>query len=217
MATAAKIFLLVWLGACVAGTFLYLPPAQGFPDPEMARTIALHLPNAMGAVVAAFMAGAYGWRYLTRGRNPLDDAKSKVAAALAVLFCILVTVTGAVFAKVEWGAYWNWDPKQISMTLLLLVFAAYFVLRAGVEDPEKRASVAAVYILFAAVMTPLLGYVIPKYLPSLHPTNTKFDASYHTVIWSTTAGLLGLLAWMQSVAVRYERVRLGIEAAEEER
>lgn len=216
MANIGKYILGLGMAGALTLTFLWLPPAQGFPSPELARIVALHLPNAMVAIVAAFMAGAYAWRYLARGRHPLDDARSKTAAALAAIFCLLTTVTGAVFAKYQWGAYWNWDPKQICIFILLLIYAAYFVLRAGVEDPDKRGAVAAAYMLFAAVMTPMLGYVAPKYMPSLHPTNTKFDGSYQLAIWGVTAALLGVFAWMQNVAVRCERVRLALDAADVE-
>ncbi|MBC8101893.1 MAG: cytochrome c biogenesis protein CcsA [Cytophagales bacterium] len=211
MATFAKYLLGVWVAACVAGTFLWLREVPTFPDPQLARIVALHLPNAMVVMVASIMAGAFGWRYLTRGRRPLDDARSKTAAVLAVLFCLLTTVTGSVFAKVQWGAYWNWDPKQICIFILLLIYAAYFVLRGGIEDPDRRGTIAAVYVLFAAVMTPLLGYVVPKYLPSLHPANTRFDAQYHLVIWSMTAGLLGLYSWLFNLAVRQERAQLALD------
>jgi len=216
MATVAKYFLSVWIAACVAAAFLWLQPALGFVRPELARVIALHLPNAMVVLVASFMAGAYGWRYLSRGRSLLDDARSKNAAALAALFCLLTTATGSIFAQVQWGSYWNWDPKQICIFILMLIYAAYFVLRAGIDDPDRRASVSAVYVLFAAVMTPLLGYVIPKYMPSLHPKNAHFDARYHTVIWSMTAGMLGLYAWMFNLAVRQDRAALALAEIEAE-
>ena len=208
MAKFAKIFLGLATAATVAMAFLRLPPVATFPNPDLARLVALHLPNAMVAIVASFVAGYFGWRYLARGRNPLDDARSKVAAQLAMLFCLLTTVTGSVFARVQWGAYWNWDPKQICIFLLMLIYAAYFVLRAGTDDPDRRGVIGAVYILFATVMTPMLGYVIPKYMPSLHPTNTHFDASYHTVIWSASACLIGVYVWLQAIAVRYEKVKL---------
>lgn len=217
MANFAKYLLGIWIAAFVAATFLWLPPVQGFMQPELACVIALHLPNAMVVLVASFMAGAYGWKYLVRGRNLLDDARSKNAAALATLFCLLTTATGSVFAKVQWGSYWNWDPKQICIFLLMLIYAAYFVLRSGIEDPDRRASLSAVYVLFAAIMTPLLGYVIPKYMPSLHPKNTHFSWEYHLVIWSLTAGLLGLYSWMFNLTVRHDRVRLALaELAHEE-
>jgi heme exporter protein C len=211
MATFAKYFLGVWIAACVTGAFLWLGDVPNFPDPQLARVVALHLPNAMVVMIASVMAAAYGWRYLVRGRNPLDDSRSKVAAVLTMLFCLLTTVTGSIFAKVQWGAYWNWDPKQICIFVLMLIYAAYFVLRGGIEDPDRRGVISAVYVLFAAVMTPLLGYVIPKYLPSLHPTNTHFDGRYHLVIWSMTAGLIGLYSWLFSLAVRQERAQLALD------
>lgn len=216
MATIAKLFLAVWMSAVLAAAFLWLKPVPTFQNPELAAIVALHLPNAMVAVVAAFVAGWFGFRYLTKGRNVVDDVKSKTATALAALFCVLTTVTGAVFAKVQWGAYWSWDPKQTAIVLLMLIYAAYFVLRAGIHDEEKRASVAAVYILFAAVMTPVLGYIVPKYLPSLHPTNTVFDPQYKVVIYSATAGLLGLYAWMQNLNVRSEMARFAAVRDDEE-
>jgi heme exporter protein C len=216
MANLAKILLGVATAIVVAMAFLYLPEAQGFPSPPLARIVGLHLPNAMASVVAAIAAGYYGWRYLAKGRHPVDDARSKVAAALATLFCGLTTVTGMVFAQVQWGQLWNWDPKEICIFILLLIYAAYFVLRSGIEDIEKRATVASVYILFASVMTPMLGYIVPKYMPSLHPTNTHFDAPYHTVIWSASACFIGLYVWLFNIAVRYERLRLHLEALEEQ-
>jgi heme exporter protein C len=217
MANAAKYLVGIWLALMLAYVFVVLPPAQGFASPELARVVALHLPNAYVAVIAAFTAGFFGLRYLLKGRRHLlDDAKSAVAAALAALFCLLTTVTGSIFAHVQWGSYWNWDPRETSVFLLLLVYLAYFLLRAGIEDPEKRAAVSSVYILFASVMTPLLGYVIPKFLLSLHPTNVKFDAPYRIAIYGTALGLLGVMIWLQNIAVRYQRLRLTIESMEED-
>jgi heme exporter protein C len=201
-----------------AAAFLYLPAAQGFMSPEMARILAFHLPNAMVVIIAAVASGYYAFRYLAKGRSLLDDARSKVAASLATLFCVLTTVTGMVFAQVQWGAAWNWDPKQTCIFILLLIYAAYFVLRSGIEDPEKRAAVAAVYVLFAAVMTPMLGYVVPKYMAplSLHPKQASLSPEYHSVVWSFTAGLIGLYAWLHNIAFRQERLRLALLTAEAE-
>ena len=215
MATVAKYLLGVWLAATVVLAYGWLPAAEGFAVPEAARIVALHLPLAFVAMIAAIVAAVQGVRYL-KTRHLQNDAASKNAAALAALFCLLTTVTGSVFARVQWGGYWNWDPKQTCISILLLIYAAYFVLRAGVDDAEKRASVGAVYIVFAGIMTPMLGYVVPKYLAkfSLHPTNTHFDARYWTVILLATAGFSGLYLWMQNVANRYEAARLALDARE---
>ena len=211
----ANLILFLWLAFGLGYVFTALPAAYGFQNPDLARMVTLHLPNAYVAVVAAFVAGWFGVRYLTQGRQPVDDIKSATAASLAALFCLLTTVTGSLFAQVQWGSFWNWDPRQTSVFVLLLIYAAYFVLRSGIDDPDKRGAVSAVYVVFATVMTPLLGYVIPKYLPSLHPTNTEFDPAYRTAIYiAILPGLLWLFARMYRVAVRLEIVRLRRENLE---
>lgn len=213
-ATLAKLGIGLWMILGLAYVFMGLPPAKGFMDPELARIVALHLPNAYVAMIASWMAGWYGWRYL-QNRDLMDDAKSASGAALALLFCLLTTATGSIFAHIQWGAAWNWDPRETSVFVLLLIYCAYFVLRGSIEDTEKRGAIAAVYCLFTAVMTPLLGYVIPKYLPSLHPTDTKFDPHYRTAIYlGILPPLLALMFWLQGIASRLERVRLTLEEQE---
>jgi len=210
----AKVGIGLWMVAGLAYVFLVLPPAKGFMDPGLARIVALHLPNAYVAMIASWMSAWYGWRYL-KSRQLTDDGRSMTAAALALLFCFLTTATGSVFAYVQWGVAWNWDPRETSVFLLLLIYCAYFVLRGSIEDTEKRASISAVYGIFTAVMTPLLGYFIPKYLMSLHPTDTKFDPHYRAAIYlGILPPLLGLLFWLQGIGSRLERARLTLEELE---
>ena len=68
-----------------------------------------------------------------------------------------------------WGAYWNWDPRQSSYLLLIFLYGAYLFLRAAVEDPEKKARLAAAYALFAIVPMLFLVFVAPRITRSLHP------------------------------------------------
>ena len=86
------------------------------------------------------------------------------------MFCLLATISGAVFAQVVWGVFWNWDPRQTSILVLLLIYAAYFALRSAIDDHERRRRFAAVYNLFAAVTMPFLLFVAPRVAGStLHP------------------------------------------------
>ncbi len=53
---------------------------------------------------------------------------ASVSAELGFLFCIIATVSGSIFAKATWGgSYWNWDPRETSIFVLLLIYGAYFV------------------------------------------------------------------------------------------
>src|SRR5687768_5645406 len=98
MAKVVRYLFGLYVAFVVALGFLWLPPARGFMSEPLARILAFHLPNAVLVLVAAFAAAAYGWRFL-RHRRPLDDARCKTAAALAMLFCLLTTATGMIFAK----------------------------------------------------------------------------------------------------------------------
>lgn len=211
----AKIVLFLWVCVGLTYTFLILKPAFGFQVPELARMVALHLPNAYVAVIAAMMGGWFAFRYLTKGRQPIDDIKSSTAAALAALFCFITTITGSLFAQYQWGTFWNWDPRETSVFLLLLIYGAYFVLRAGLDDPDKRGTISAVYMLFATVMTPMLGYIIPKYMAplSLHPKDAQFDSQYRMAIYfAVLPGLLWLMVRLYQLTVRLESVRSRREA-----
>ena len=78
---------------------------------------------------------------------------------LGLLFGVLATVTGAIWARLEWGAFWNWDPRQGSIVLALLFYAAYLALRAAVEDHETRRRLAAGYAVLGLVVAPFLFFV----------------------------------------------------------
>ena len=82
---------------------------------------------------------------------------------------MLALVTGSLFAKIMWGSYWNWDPRESSFLLLLFLYGAYLFLRAAIDDPSRRGRIAAAYALFAAVLMPFLVFVAPRVTQSLHP------------------------------------------------
>jgi heme exporter protein C len=195
-----------WLALVILGAFLYVREAEGFV-PGAARIIFFHVPQAMLAVVGFLVAMIYAARYL-RGRQAIDDIKSETGAELGLLCCVLATVTGSLFAKVQWGSFWHWDPRETSIVVLLLIYGAYFALRASVEDPERRAQLAATYAIFAFVTVPFLVFVIPRIpaLNSLHPKNIwgpgGMSTDYRIVLYSSFLGFGGVFAWLFQLAVR---------------
>ncbi len=163
------------LGACiviltvmVAGAvFFVVPPAEGLGN--LVRIAFLHIPAAWVSVIAFFMSAWWAAAYLRRG-NIRDDARSFSSARLGFVFTILATVSGAVFSKLTWGAYWNWDPRQTTILVLLLIYGAYLTLRAAMEEYNRRARVSAVYSLFSFLTVPFLVFIVPRLFFSLHPT-----------------------------------------------
>jgi heme exporter protein C len=213
LGTLLKIGLLAGMALVIAGAFLYAPPAAGFRVPELARLLFFHVPNAMAASCASVASAWYAIRYLMT-HDLKFDIKSHAASGLAMLFWLLTTITGAVFAKVQWGAYWNWDPKQSAIFVLLLIYMAYFALRSAVHDPRKAAAISAGYALFAAVTVPFLTYVLPNApgVQSLHPQGVVFsddgmDSRYKLIFWSATLCFLGLTLWIFRLQVSIEEMR----------
>ena len=119
---------------------------------------------------AAFLLSAiYIIIYLWK-RNTISDVAAVAAAEVGMLYCLFATITGSIFAEVVWGTFWNWDPRETSILVLLLIYAAYFALRSSVDDNERRRRLAAVYNIFAAVTMPFLLFVAPRIADStLHP------------------------------------------------
>jgi len=207
-----KWVLLVWLAVVILAAFFYVHPAEGFIG-ESSRIVFFHVPMAWIAVLAFLISCITSVMYLKR-RDPRDDIRAAVSAGLGLLFAVLATTTGAVFAKIMWGAYWNWDPRQTSITILLLIYAAYLALRGAIDDPERRAALSAVYAILAFVTVPFLVFVVPRIYWSLHPDtiiNTRganeFDSRYTQVLMASLVGFTGLYVWLYTIGCRIEAIR----------
>ncbi|HWR37884.1 MAG TPA: cytochrome c biogenesis protein [Patescibacteria group bacterium] len=161
-----KVVLALWMAAVAYGVFFLVPPAEGLG--YLVRIAFFHIPVAWVSVLAFFQSALEAFRYL-RTREPRHDWRSSAAAALGLGFCLLATGSGAVFAKLTWGAYWNWDPRQTTIFVLLLIYGAYLALRASLEEAELRARISAVYALLSFLTVPFLVFVLPRFYYSLHP------------------------------------------------
>ncbi len=152
---------------------------------ENAKIIFFHVPTAWLASVAFLMSTIYSIKYL-RKKNLDDDAKAYSANQLGIIFCILATVTGAVWAKFAWGSFWSWDPRQTSIFALLLIYGAWFALRSSVESEEKRATLSAVYSIIAFLTVPFFIFIMPRIMLGLHPGSLEIDPKTDKVIQGTS-------------------------------
>ena len=221
-----KIIISVWLTLVIIAALTFpittspkhwydLPNIPGLE--QRARIMFFHVPMAWVTVIAFLVSMVFGIRYLAR-KHPLDDIKSVSSAGLGFLFCFLATVTGSVWAKFNWGSFWNWDPRETSIFLLLLIYAAYFVLRTAIENDEKRGTLAAVYSIIAFVTVPFFIFIMPRVVSSLHPGSKgdpegsgpiiqmKIDPNMAVLFFAALVGFTALYLWMWSVRVRAEKV-----------
>ena len=159
------IFLLT--AVIVAAIIFFVPPIKGLG--ELAKIIFFHVPTAWVAVVAFFSSAFFAAKFLRTNNFSFDELSAR-AAKLGFVFVLLSTVSGAIFSKLTWGAYWNWDPRQTTIFVLILIYGAYLTLRAAVTDEKVRAKVSAVYSLLSVLTVPFLVFVLPRMYFSLHPS-----------------------------------------------
>ena len=158
--------LLLLTPATIAAIIFLVPPIKGLGD--LAKIIFFHVPTAWVSVAAFFTSAFFAAKFL-RTRNFSFDALSARAARLGFVFVLLSTISGAIFSKLTWGAYWNWDPRQTTIFVLILIYGAYLTLRAAVSDEKIRAKVSAVYSLLSVLTVPFLVFILPRMYFSLHP------------------------------------------------
>lgn len=186
---------------------------------ERARIIFFHVPMSWVATVAYLVAMIFGIRYL-RTRNLDYDHASMSMIAVATLYGILATITGAVWARFNWGMFWNWDPKQTAIFLVLLIYGAYFLLRSSVQDPHQRARLSGAYSILGFVAVPFLFFILPRMMPGLHPGSSddtgagpllsaKSDAINVTKQWVFGLALFSftlLFFWLSNVRFRIAKL-----------
>ncbi len=162
-----KILLFIGLALIIIGAFIWAPLETKILK-EYTRIFYFHVPVAWICVIFFLIGAYYSFQFL-RTKNLLFDAYARVSNELGILFAILATITGSIWAKVTWGSFWNWDPRETSIFILLLIYGAYFSLRSAVEQEERKARLAAVYSLLAFVTVPFFIFIVPRIYFSLHP------------------------------------------------
>ncbi|HUO86197.1 MAG TPA: cytochrome c biogenesis protein CcsA [Thermoanaerobaculia bacterium] len=202
----------LWIALAIVGAFVFAPPAGGFQNAMSSRILFFHVPMAWGSFVAFIVAGAWSLLYLARGRRPRHDLAAAAAVELGLVYCLLATLSGALWSRLEWGAFWNWDPRQTSIVLALVFYAAYLALRGAIDDGETRGRLAAAYAVLGLVVAPFLFFVLPRLTFSLHPEpvlnsegQVDMDGRILAVLLAASSGFTVLFFWLHNLAWRLRR------------
>src|SRR5258706_8026787 len=199
------------MAVVIWGAFLYARPAESFVG-ESSRIVFFHVPMSWVAFLAFLIAAVHSALYLKSRRIENDEAAAG-AARLGLVFCALATITGSIFARVMWNSYWNWDPRETSIVLLLLVYGAYLGLRGAIEEPDRRAALSAAYALIAFVTVPFLMFAVPRMYASLHPDTIinargkiEMSSDIKTVFFASLAAFTALFFWMYALDRKVSRL-----------
>lgn len=145
--------------------FFYAPTERTMGHVQ--RIFYFHVGSAWVAAVAFFMALLGGVMYLRRPSRSWDTI-SLASVEIGLTFTTMTIISGSVWARPAWNTWWIWSARLTSITVMWLVYVAYFMLRGAIEDEEKRSRFAAVYVI-ASFVTVIVTYLSIRFLRDIHP------------------------------------------------
>jgi heme exporter protein C len=186
------------------------------------RVFFYHFPHTILSFVFPYMNCAAAFLYLYwRRRNAqralAADAFALASAEVTVLYASVGLATGILWGRAAWGIWWTWDARLTTAFLLWLLYIAYLLLRGLLEDPERRATLSAVFGIFAFLDAPLV-YASNRLWRTQHPApvifggdNSGLDPTMGKVLVVCIFALLPVMILLLVDRYRLERMRHEVE------
>lgn len=176
------------------------------------RIFYVHVPSAWVAFLAFGIVALCSLGYLWLKDERLD-AISLAAAELGIVFTTAVLLTGPLWGKIAWGAWWVWDMRLTLTLLLWFIYLGYFMVRGAAENPERGKRFAAIVGVVGAVDIPLIHLSV-QWFRSQHPQpvilRPEGPAAAPEIVQTLLVNLLGFtLAFFALLLARYALERAG--------
>jgi heme exporter protein C len=191
---------LLMMTAAIFMVFVYVPTEaqQGIVQ----RIFYFHVPCAWVAFAAFAVVAISGAFYLWFGEQVWDDL-GYAAAEVGMLFCTLVLITGSIWAKPIWGAWWTWDSRLTTTLVLWLLYAGYLILRLMGDELPQVGRLAAVVGIVAAADVPVI-IVSVRLWRTIHPAVIVTRQGSHgledprmlATLLVSLAAFTGLCVWL---------------------
>jgi heme exporter protein C len=181
---------------------------------ESIRNLFLHVPMWFAMIALLSWSLYNNFRYL-RGFNINYDHRAHESVKVALVFGMLGLITGSIWARSTWGAWWVDDTKLNGTAITMLSYLAYLVLRNSIEDEQKRARVSSIYSIFAYVMMLVLIGLLPRLNDSLHPgnggnpafSNYDLDNTMRPVFYAAVLGWIIIGIWISGIRYRMRKLK----------
>jgi heme exporter protein C len=146
-------------------------------------------------------------------RNMKWDLAGQAGVEIGLVFTLVCIVSGSIWARPTWNTWWIWDPRLTTAAIMALIYAAYLMLRQGIEEPERRARFAAVYAIVGFISVPLTFLSI-RLFRTIHPliiaSGGDSQGLFAMTPRMTQTFLFSLLAFsILFAAFFWHRIRLG--------
>ncbi len=145
-----------------------IDPGSAAGDPNNFRIFYFHVPIAISAYLSFAVVFISSILYL-KSKEQKWDIISLSAAEVGVVFAFLTLVTGSIWGKSAWNAYWvSWDVRLNTSLILFLIYLSYLMVRQAVDEPEKRARLSAVFGIIGFISVPI-SFLSVRFYSRMHP------------------------------------------------
>jgi len=175
-----------------------------------------HVAAGWVGMISFLVAAAAGVIHLIK-KNIAWDRIGVAAIEIGLAFAMMNIITGSIWARPIWNTWWTWDPRLTTATIMVLIYFAYMMLRAGIEEPERRARFGAVYAIIGFLSVPLTFFSI-RIWNTIHPVVIASGDPSATGAFDMTPAMAQVFLFsLVTFTVLYfdllwHRVRLGILA-----
>jgi heme exporter protein C len=153
--------------AFAAGLYMSLVTAPpDYQQGETVRIMFVHVPAAWMALMI-YTAMAVASASAAIFRHPLADMAAKAAAPIGAMYCLLALITGSLWGKPMWGAWWVWDARLTSMFVLFVLYLGYVAVWQAIEDPHRAALIARIVAIAGFINVPIVKFSV-DWWNSLH-------------------------------------------------
>jgi heme exporter protein C len=190
---------------------VYAPTERVMGDVQ--RVFYFHIGTAWTALMGFILAAVFSVIYLVT-KDLKWDRFQVAAIEVSMVFFLITIVLGSIWARPAWNTWWTWDPRLTTAAVTELIYAAYFMLRQGIDDPEKRARFGAVYALLGGLSAPITFFAI-RLFRTIHPvviggTNPEADGGFSMTADMRVAFFFALFAFtIIFIDLFWNRIRLG--------
>lgn len=195
-----------WLrpSAWIAGGLLLLgfwlsliwSPAD-YVQGETVRIMYVHVPASWGAMMTYFAMAVLSL-YAFLKQNPTAHILTRSMAPVGLCLCMISLLTGAIWGKPTWGAWWVWDARLTSMLILGFLYAGYILVCAFVKPEQHALKVAAILAIIGSINLPIIKWSV-NWWHTLHQPASILRLAKPAIHWQMLVPLLSMAFGMAAL------------------
>ena len=208
---ALDVISIIALGVSTYLALVFAPKELVMGDVQ--RVFYFHIGTAWTALMGFILAAVFSVTYLVT-KNLKWDRPQVAAIEVSLVFFLITIVLGSIWARPAWNTWWTWDPRLTTAAITELIYIAYFMLRQGIDDPDRRARFGAVYALIGGLSAPITFFAIRLYR-TIHPVviggnNPEAEGGFAMTADMRVAFFFALIAFtIIFIDLFWNRIRLG--------